>query len=68
MKKANAYNCIDTPRFKFLDISHFLAPGCSYSEFLKAYGAQQMKGCFPYEFMDGVDKLLYPRLPDFFQN
>ena len=44
VKKANAYACISTEKFKFLDISHFLAPGTSYAGFLKAYRVEETKG------------------------
>ena len=47
-KKNNSYISISTPHLKFLDISNFLAPGCSYSQFLKAYGSELNKGVFPY--------------------
>ena len=35
IKKNNSYISISTPHLKFLDISNFLAAGCSYSQFLK---------------------------------
>lgn len=63
VKKANAYACIATDAFKFLDISHFLAPGTSYAMFLKAYGVEENKGVFPYEWFDDVEKLQQSHLP-----
>ena len=63
IKKANAYACLATDRLKFLDISHFLAPGISYAGFLKAYGVEESKGFFPYEWLDDPAKLDYPTLP-----
>ena len=69
IKKNNSYISISTPHLKFLDISNFLAPGCSYSQFLKAYGSELNKGVFPYEWFDSFEKLSYPSLPqpkDFF--
>ena len=47
IKKNNSYISISTPHLKFLDISNFLAPGCSYSQFLKAYGSELKKRCIP---------------------
>jgi hypothetical protein len=49
VKKSNAYACISSRLFRFLDISHFLAPGTSYAGFLKAYRVEEAKGFFPYE-------------------
>ena len=63
IKKNNSYISISTPHLKFLDISKFLAPGCSYSQFLKAYGSELNKGVFPYEWFDSYEKLSFPSLP-----
>ena len=63
VKKSNAYACIVTEQLKFLDISQFLAAGCSYSSFLKAYQVKEQKGCFPYEWFDDYSKLEAPSLP-----
>ena len=63
IKKNNSYISISTPHLKFLDISNFLAPGCSYTQFLKAYGSDISKGVFPYEWFDSHEKLSYPSLP-----
>ena len=63
IKKNNSYISISTPHLKFLDISNFLAPGCSYSQFLKAYGSELNKGVFPYEWFDSHEKLSFPSLP-----
>ena len=41
VKKSNEYSAIATSRFKFLDISNFLAAGCTYSKFLKAYDVSE---------------------------
>ena len=46
VKKQNAYLSVATPLFKFLDITHYIAPGYSYSQFLKSYKAQEGKGFF----------------------
>ena len=63
VKKANAYACLSTDRFRFLDISHFLTPGTSYAGFLKAYGVEETKGFFPYEWLDDPSKLEATELP-----
>jgi hypothetical protein len=65
VKKCNAYSCLANEKFKFLDICNFLAPGSSYSSFLKAFKIQEQKGFFPYEFFDSPQKLKYPFLPPF---
>ena len=46
-----------------MDISNSLVPGCSYSQFLKAYGFEQNKGVFPYKWFDSPEKLSFPSLP-----
>lgn len=63
VKKCNAYACITTDTLKFLDISHFLAPGTSYAGFLKAYRVEEAKGFFPYEWLDDMTKLDHQQLP-----
>ena len=35
--------------------SQFLGGGTSLDKFLKAYGASEEKGCFPYEWLDTVE-------------
>ena len=64
IKKGNSYLAISTPQLKFLDISNYLAAGSSYSQFLKAYGCDILKGIFPYEWFDSFDKLSYTSLPE----
>ena len=49
---------------KFLDISNYLAAGCSYEKFLKAYGCDIPKGGFPYEWFDSLEKLDCTSLPE----
>ena len=56
VKKCNQYTAIVTSKFRFLDISNYLAVGCSYSKFLKAYDVRSTKGYFPYEWFDDVSK------------
>ena len=63
IKKNNAYMVFAEPKLKILDITNYLAPGCSYSQFLKAYNIGENKSFFPYEFMDSTEKLQHPCLP-----
>ena len=65
IKKTNQYTAIATSKFKFLDIVNYLAAGCSYSKFLKAYDVEESKSYFPYEWFDDVGKLDYPALPPY---
>lgn len=63
VKKTNNMTCIQTNRFRFLDIMNFIAPGFSYAQYLKAYGCSAEKGYFPYEWMDSLGKLKQTFLP-----
>ncbi|XP_048238897.1 uncharacterized protein LOC124129020 [Haliotis rufescens] len=63
VKKNNAYLCQSNQSFKFLDVTQYLSPGTSYAQFLKAFGVQEKKGFFPYEYLDTPDKLNETRLP-----
>ena len=63
VKKNNAYSCIANENFKFLDVLNFLAAGSSYAKFLKAFGVEQAKGMFCYEYFDSPDKLEETSLP-----
>ena len=64
-KKDSAYTQIGARRFKFIDISNYLAGGESYSAFLKAYNIKETKSYFPYEWFDHPSKLDHPCLPDY---
>ena len=57
---------ISTPKFKFLDVMNYLAPGITYDKWIKTYGATLAKSWLPYEWFDSPDKLDYPRLPPYF--
>ena len=63
IKKGSMYTQIGARRFKFLDISNYLAGGVSYSAFLEAYKIPESKTYFPYEWFDHPSKLDYPCLP-----
>jgi len=56
---------IETKELKFLDISNYLAPGTSYEKWVKAYGCEQKKSWFPYEWFDSPEKLEEKSLPDY---
>ena len=63
IKRDNTYTTISTETFKFLDISHYLAAGSSYSRFLRAYEIEESKGYFPYDYFDSIEKLEEKHLP-----
>jgi hypothetical protein len=63
VKKTDALTCVKTTCLKFVDICNFIAPGFSYSDYLRAYGVEETKGFFPYEWLDTLDKLDYKELP-----
>ena len=65
IKKNANFVCICTPEFRFLDICQYMQPGVSYDRFLKAYHTDMVKGYFPYEWLDSVDKLDHPELPEY---
>ena len=71
IKKGTGYMVITTEELKFLDIIHYIAPGFSYDMFLKAYGAEQFKTYFPYEYFDSLEKLdskVFPSYDHFFSS
>ena len=65
IKKGSTYTQIGARRFKFLDISNYLAGGVSYSAFLEAYKISEAKSYFPYEWFDHPSKLDFPCLPPY---
>jgi hypothetical protein len=64
VKRQNAMTCIETSNLRFLDVCNYIAPGFSYDMYVKAFGCRANKGFFPYEWMDSLDKLDYPCLPE----
>ena len=56
-KKENSYMFLSTPKFKFLDIKSYLAPGLSYAAWCRAYGNELQKLVFPYKWLDSFEKL-----------
>ena len=65
VKKTNAYASLATDQFRFLDVIQYLAPGNSYSSFLKSFHVEEQKGYFLYEWMDSLEKLEHPSLPPY---
>ena len=63
VKRNSNHMCLKTNFLKLLDISNYVAPGFSYDQFLKAYECEQTKCFFPYEWVDGLDKLEETSLP-----
>ena len=63
VKNNNQFKCVATPTLKFLDICSYLAPGCSYSKYLTAFGVTEKKGYWPYEYIDSVERLQETELP-----
>ena len=46
VKRNNQYVCLANDTFKFLNISTFLSPGVSYTQFLKAFDVVEQKGYY----------------------
>ena len=46
-----------SPKFKFLDVKKYLAPGLSLDDWCRANKCQVEKLVFPYEWLDSYDKL-----------
>ena len=57
VKRGQAYLLLKSGSLKFVDVTNFLAPGTTYAGFLKAYGCEEQKGFFPYEWVDSLEKL-----------
>ena len=66
IKRDNNYLMIFTNKFRFLDISNFIAVGHSYESYLKAFDVPDSKGCFPYEWFESAKKLKEFSLPPHF--
>ena len=65
VKRNNSYLTICTLSLKFLDISHYIAPGYSYAQFLKSYKAQEKKSFFCYQYLTDPAVLEETRLPPY---
>ena len=56
-KKENDYMFLTTPKFKFLDVKNHIGPGLSYDAWCKSMDCRLEKLMFPYECLDGYEKL-----------
>ena len=56
---------MNTPHFKFLDVTNYLSPDITYDKWVKTYGAKQTKSWLPYEWFDSADKLDHKGLPPY---
>ena len=63
IKRGNDFLSISTPKFNFLDITNFIAPGYNLSKYLASYKIKEKKGFFAYEYLDSLDKLKETKLP-----
>ena len=57
VKKAGKYPCIKTEQLKFMDILQFLVPGYNLKSFLKAFGVNEQKGFFNYDYSTSAAQL-----------
>ena len=70
-KKENSYMFLSSPKFKFLDVKNYLAPGLSYDAWCRAHGCELQKLVFPYEWFDSFEKLNHKgpvKYEDFFSS
>ena len=56
-KKEKNYMFLSTSKFKFLDVKNYIGPGLSYDAWCKSMGCRLKKLMFPYEWLDGYEKL-----------
>ena len=59
----NKYIGMNFLGLQFLDILNFLGGATTLDNFLKAYGASEEKGFFPYEWFDSAENLNVTQLP-----
>ena len=63
IRTGNKYIGMNFLGLQFLDIVNFLGGATTLDNFLKAYGASEEKGFFPYEWFDSAEKLNETQLP-----
>lgn len=71
IKRGGKYTCLATDSLLFLDVVSYLAAGTSLDGFLKAFGATQTKGYFPYEYftsLDILDSAVFPPYEAFYSS
>ena len=64
-KKTNNFVSLQFNNIQFLDIINFLGGGGTLDSFLKAYGASETKGFFPYDYLTGYEVLSETSLPPY---
>ena len=57
IRMGNKYIGMNFLGLQFLDILNFLGEAKTLDNFIKAYGASEEKGFFPYEWFDSFEKL-----------
>ena len=63
IKRDSKLQCIQTDKFRFLDMMNYLTPGTSYAKYLRTFEVTSQKGFFPYDYVTSLDKLLETSLP-----
>ena len=63
IRTGNKYIGMNFLGLQFLDILNFLGGVTTLDNFLKAYGASEEKGFFPYEWFDSAEKMNESQLP-----
>ena len=65
VKRGNKYMCIQTDKLRFLDVLNYLAPGFSYSSYLKAMEVEESKLCWPYDIFTSMSVLKRKEFPKY---
>jgi hypothetical protein len=63
IKRGSRLQCIQTEKFRFLDMMNYLTPGTSYAKYLQTFEATSQKGFFPYDYINSLDRLSETSLP-----
>ena len=63
IKDGNNYKCLQSSKFRFLDVCQYIAPGFDYRTYLKSYNCANLKGFFPYEYITSLDCLTETHFP-----
>ena len=56
-KKENDYMFLITPKFKFLEVKHYIGSDLSYDAWCNSMGCRLQKLMIPYEWLDSYEKL-----------